>query len=437
MQIRNVEPQLEDIYKIENLESISITDLVQNVSGKTFIIPLVIISYDGNKTMSLCSHDKYFDVYIKKVSEVFNDEKDNIYEDSLTDPFGFRRKIQIDEHSKKILESRELLSVRNMYSHYEGLESYDESLLFSNDEVSTLIPIIQYHISRFLEFTDASFTVDSKVRGYHNRYVMNGTLNGLERFFPFLYHKDSDNHYTILVSGILNNARLKVVISYESDGIIVKLSSDGLDLFAEYTYKVLNGVVRRKEDFTLRELTTHYLSEDLNSIDNPYSNISNFDYNAEFTYYKLPWNGVYGIRTNIEDLNNEECKIEIVGSVVECSSESFTRRDAYLLQYKRKDTPTRVGEEITLEEYSSILTGIQLDNNPGYYVIETKFLDTGKPSGYYATHLSDKYYYHLAYSKEPLNKASYQNNITISHESVNQKSDLVNKSLIKQLVGRK
>lgn len=425
---------LDKIYKIKNIESISIKDIVQSVSEAIYVIPMLIVTYDGNKSMALCSRDKYFDEFVKKVTEVYKDEKDNIYEDGLTDPFGFRKSIRIDEHSKQILESKELLDVRSMYEHYDNLDSYDESLLFQSDEVETLMPIVQYHLTRFLEFTDTSLKVDPSISGYRNRYAMNGSLNGFEKFFPFLYTKASDNHYLFSITGILENKQMNVAVDYKQNGIAVHLFDDDLGLYAEYTYEVLNGVVRRKEDFTLRGLSVHFLNEDLKMVDNPYPNISSFDYQADFKYFKLPWNGVYGIRTNVEALNGEECKTEVASSIIECAKSSFTRRDAYLLQYKRKDTPTRKGEAIMLEEFSSILTGVKLKNNPNHYAIETKFLDTGMTSGYYGTHLNGKCFYHLVYSDDPIDRAVYKSDIAVTHETINKKSDFDNTSLVKQLV---
>ena len=50
---------------IRNIESISITDLTLNSTNKLLVVPLLMIVYDGRKTLSLCSKDKYFDIFVK------------------------------------------------------------------------------------------------------------------------------------------------------------------------------------------------------------------------------------------------------------------------------------------------------------------------------------------------------------------------------------
>ena len=105
MKIDIMDQLLIDIYNIRNLEYVNFWDLHGTSDSKILVIPAIMINYDGGKTLNLCAKDKYFDTFVRKVVEVYNDEKDNILEDSLTDPFRLRQSIKIDDRTKKILSS--------------------------------------------------------------------------------------------------------------------------------------------------------------------------------------------------------------------------------------------------------------------------------------------------------------------------------------------
>ena len=106
MQIQGMDQLLIEIQNIRNIESISIDDFLYTTGD---LVPLLTVIYDKGKTIMLSSKEKYFDTLVKKVVEIYNDEKDNILEDSITDPFKLRRRISIDEHTKEILNNGSLL----------------------------------------------------------------------------------------------------------------------------------------------------------------------------------------------------------------------------------------------------------------------------------------------------------------------------------------
>ena len=100
MKYYGMDPTLVEIYNIRNIESIKLWDLVSNdEDNKRTVIPAFMVIYDGGKQLNLCAKDKYFDVFVKKITEVYKDEKNNILEDALTDPFGLSRHIEIDTKS--------------------------------------------------------------------------------------------------------------------------------------------------------------------------------------------------------------------------------------------------------------------------------------------------------------------------------------------------
>ena len=135
MQIYGMEKTLIDIQNIRNITSIILNDFLysDNKSEKMELIPILSVYYNGGQSIVLTSRDKYFDTFVKKVTEVYNDEKNNIIEDSLTDPFKLRSHIVIDEHTKEVLEKGTLTNINDIYKDYSNKYSYDNSLLFQKD----------------------------------------------------------------------------------------------------------------------------------------------------------------------------------------------------------------------------------------------------------------------------------------------------------------
>ena len=75
MKIDVMDQLLIDIYNIRNLEYVNFWDLHGTSDSKILVIPAIMINYDGGKTLNLCAKDKYFDTFVRKVVEVYNDEK--------------------------------------------------------------------------------------------------------------------------------------------------------------------------------------------------------------------------------------------------------------------------------------------------------------------------------------------------------------------------
>jgi len=256
MKYYGIDPSLVQIYNIRNLESVKVWDLVQNEIGKRVIVPAIMIIYDGGKQLNLCAKDKYFDIYVKKVVEVYKDEKDNILEDNLTDPFRLKSRIDIDDNTKKIFESGNLEKINEIFHFYQGKEAYDESLMFQIDEVRPLIKLVQYHIRRLFDNTDRNISFNDEFSGYRDNYLMSGQINGIESYFPFSY-QNNDDSYEFWVNGLVNqNKTVKVSVSFKKDEISVEVKIDGFELDQEfktdvYEYKVITDKVLTLEELEL------------------------------------------------------------------------------------------------------------------------------------------------------------------------------------------
>ena len=182
MAIKVMDSLLIKIYGIKDIEEIHITDLVPSSrEGKLDVLPSLFIMYDGGKYLSLCSQDKYFDVFVRKVFQVYNLEKDRAIVDPRFNPFGTRTKIRIDDYSKSILESGELTLINEIYRFYDNKKSYENNLLFQEDEFRILLPIIKYHLKQLFDCTDRVITLDSNnINGYRSNYTLDYKIDGID-----------------------------------------------------------------------------------------------------------------------------------------------------------------------------------------------------------------------------------------------------------------
>lgn len=421
------------IYNIRNIESINIYDMFMPKSTKLEVVPALIIIYDGGQTINLCARDKYFDLLIKKVTQVYSDEKNNVLEDSLSDPFRFRSSIKIDDHTKKILESGVLLNVSEFYKFYENKKSYDASLLFENDEINMLINIIKYHLKDFFSHTDQKIKFDKDMDGYKSNYMLTGSVNGNFEYFPLSFNRVSDNTYEVDVN-IPSCGFVKVSICFKTDKIDVTIDMDKHFICADYTYLISSDVVKKIESIRRDNRLVHYKNEDLESISLVDSDIVTFDSNTPLKWFKLPWGAYYGINNTIDEISESEKIIQIYNMYFEMWKDRFFKKEFYSKTYRRNEVASAFGNSVVLDEMIKDTRGIRLSKKDKVYLIETTFLDSLHSNGYYDEKLERKFFYHL-YQSDDINKIDVSGIVLVTPDGgVLENADLLNDSLTLKLV---
>ncbi len=439
MQFFTMDTLLTDIYNIRNITFIEIRELSMLQSeSKEIIIPLLTIAYDGGKSLSLCSRDKYFNTFVKKVVQVYNDEKNNIMEDSLTDPFRLRTKIKIDERTKTILDSGKLESVSELYQFYDDKESYDTSLLLNVDEVRTLMKVVNYHLCELFSNTDKNICFSDEFTGYKNRYIFNGKIDNLEMQFPVSYEKISDNKYLFCIGNLIDsNYPVKVFISFEKDRIIVECLIEEYELISNFTYLITDGLVKRIVETRRSGVLISYVNTNLEECENELLGITNFDSEHNFKWFRLPWNAYYGINSIVSDLSKSEKNIEIANMYLYGEDSFFVRREYYSKVYKKEHSSLVKIDEVCLDEAIKNTIGVCLSQLDNVYLIETLFLDTRNANGYYEEKMKNRYFYHVVKSDEGIINFDKDKLITISHgDSILETSDLFNSSLVMKRINR-
>lgn len=435
MQVNVMDKILIDIYNIRNIESVSITDLALNSSDKLLIISSLIVVYDGGKMLNLCAKDKYFDELVKKVVEVYNDEKDNILEDDLINPFQLHTQIEIDEHTKKILESGKLLNKNEIYKFYDKKDSYKESLLFFKDEVNLLLPIIKYHVEEFFTMTDKVVIIDGILKGYRDIYAIDSKIDGIDKVLTLFFNKIDDNVYEVVIGGLTNkNIPLNLQISFKKDGIDVDVSIDSYELNGSFSYQINSGVVKSIKEIKKGNLPICYKNKDLERTENTYLNLADLDSKTRLEWFKLPWGAFYGIENNIVDLTISEKNIEICNMYIDIYNESFIKKEFYSKIYRRNRVGIVDSEEVLLDEVIKGTLGVCLDKKYSLYVVETNFLGNGK-LGYYEAELSNRYFCHVLLSDNGLGGITQEKLVSVSkNDNILSKSDILNKSNVLSLV---
>ncbi len=420
MQVIGMDSRLIEINNIRNLTSVKLFDLTLNASSGLLVVPSLMITYDGGKTLNLCAKDDYFNEYVRKVIEVYKDEKDNILEDSLSDPFRLVSRIDIDERTKKILESGELSERDKIAAFYGGKDSYDAGLLFQIDEIKSLVPIIKYHIEHFFKRTNQNVIIGDDFSGYRDKYYIDATVNGVETPVPLVYEKIDENTYTVYIGNLLGkNRTLEIKISFKKDKIEVDVATEDGLLHENSEYRITYGVVKEIHDMDKEGFPLGYENKDLERSQSVLTNLSNVDEDTSLDWFMLPWGDNIGIKTTVYDVTDTERIIEIHSTYLSMYGEEFSKREYYSKTYKRNKTATVDGAETVIVDYKKRVTGTKGD---GYYIIETVFGN------------GEEYYYHgtKGYCLEEITRDSLVS--LTKKENINRGSDLLNKYKLRKIL---
>ena len=130
MQIKRDEDILLEISQIKDIRSITYKDIYASHSSSPTILPGFIVTYGAKNTMLfLTSQDKFFEEFVRKIREVYLEEKDQVIREGIKG----KEYIRLDPLSRRMLLNGDLDEIEEVYKQYDGRESYEESLLFEED----------------------------------------------------------------------------------------------------------------------------------------------------------------------------------------------------------------------------------------------------------------------------------------------------------------
>lgn len=421
LMIRTMDPILVQIYQIKDIEEIAYQDLMPaKSSGKLDVLPNLYVRYDGGKYLSLCNKDKYFDVFVRKVFQVYNIEKDRELIDHELDPFESNTKLKIDDRTKAILESGDLTKINNAYEFYDQKKCYEHSLIFQSDEIKLLLPIIKYHIKQIFEWINKVITFENtQINGYRNNYGIDYKLDGLldMLLINFVSHTDSES-YIYIRSRNKKFMPIEMHIKFNKTNINVETYFRDYDLLStnEYITRNDNKVVNIFS-VTKNNTCIAYKDYELSESNNLYPNITGIDGSDDVTWYCLPWNALYGVNNTHEELSDVSSIVMLHNKYFALVGDEFMIKEYISKEFQRKKTFKANANRVVMDEANKRIYGILLDEKENIYLLETYFANVIRSNGYYDSYLSEKYYYHIAQNENRLNGLNRNDLISINQDN--------------------
>jgi len=403
MNIIKTDDTLLEINQIKNINSISFKDIYASLNNNLTIIPGFIITYGlNNKMLFLTSHDKYFCEFVKKIREVYLDEKDHILDHDLMGD----RYIEIDEISKYMLLNGNFSNVSSLYDVYKDKETYDNSLLFEMDKLNVKMPMIEYHLKETLKKLDITVVNINLSNGLNGMYYLSVMLNNIPTLLPIIY-KENDSGWSLTIGNILDNAiPLHIDFFYKSDGIHVHSYINEYGYSDYFLYLVKNEKCISEREIYYQDKLAHYSKEELeneNSIP-----IDNY-LDDNLIWYKLPWYAYIGTSLKDDEISKDKtCKVITEKMYyVGINEMSFYIKQMINKYYKKIVDDRTKSESVILDNMNKNVTILYDDDT---YIIETYFAKDGV-TGFYKGHLAGNYFYQVC-----LNKLDKNNMIFLKKE---------------------
>jgi hypothetical protein len=428
------------ISEIRNLESVRFSDLgVSSINnsktslynellddGNTLIIPMLIVVYDGAKVIVLSSKDENFEYLVKKTKDVYLKEKDSTIEGDF-----FKRGINIDEYTKKILLSDTVIQTSDLYKYYENIESYDKKLISSDSEYYALLPLIEYVLKTNLYNINRNFKLENKLKGYSasGNYILYGSINEIYTPMPMRITK-SNNKYNIKVSNVFKEHKpLDITINFNRTSLDIISSVSELNYQSLETFKYEDNSLSNRKEIYVEDKCVYV---DPTTIDesNYIPNIIKLDERDNLRWFKLPWNASIGF-SNIETKIDEESKtayrkIQYVG----VNKNTAINIESAEKRFIRNSKDFRKMKDLVFDDVDKTMT---IFNDGENTFIETSFSEDGAV-GVYRESYANKYFYQVS-SANNIEEINNTNTYPVSREyEVYEPGELLNNYEIKKLV---
>ncbi|MBQ3307424.1 MAG: hypothetical protein IJG68_04450 [Bacilli bacterium] len=405
MHIQTKDDQYLEIQQMKDLISIDYQDLFITTSKeKVRILPGFLAFYGNGKSLFLTSRDPYFEVFVKRLKEVYQEEKDNIVREEIMGSKG----ILIDDFAKQLLLSGELECTSNWYQYYQGKDGYQDSLFFEEDQVAAFFPIIEYHLRESSKMWNQTIGNMKLSSGSNGIYSIDTTINNQNMICPILFSKKNSQNYLITIGNVFEKALPIIMeIQFTMNGIVV------LNRIAEYDYSDYYQYDFDKEYPTLHRCVSvgdklkHYSNEHLEKVDDFHLPLLEIDQSPSHPkWYLLPWNSMMGIEEENEKVL-EDKQILSRKLFYYCPSKTHlsfkelgTKHSSHMVSNQEEC------DEVIIDSIVKDCVGLKQDN---HILLETSFDSLGT-TGFYKKELSGKYYYHLSLICEwnELNKNNIQ-----------------------------
>lgn len=430
MKLNTMDETLLKINKLKNIESISYKDIISTINDDKYtIIPSFIVFYDGLKILNLTSLDKHFNIFVKKLKQVYLEEKDNIVEDS---PIYGKKNIQIDDFTKKMLLESNLDEINSLYKFYNEDNGYTHSLLFKEDELKIIIPIIKHQLKEVLKTFDKVIDFDNKIKGYNNVYSWNTKIDGIPSTNYFIYQKNSPNTYFFECIGLIKELiPISIEINFKDNGISINTWIKDLKYSNYKTYNISEKNITEEKSIYLNENLKSYEKNNLEKTTCQLKNIIDIGYKEELDWYKLPWSSaIYGIKRIKTPISSEKENIIYQRSIyLDTTDNNFIIKDIITKKYKKDSTSLVDTIDVTFDNINKTIIGYK---EKDLIILETSFLSDQltKPRNNY----ENKYFYHTTLNNSFKNIKEEELIPLNKEKEIIKKTDLLKTNKIKKLI---
>lgn len=319
------------------------------------------IVYGNAETISIDYKDKYFGYFIKKIREVYNQEK----KEGNIVLLGSLAKIILDFKTAITTENNTSKKSERQIPLFEVVNKKEEKYL------DVLKEVMKFIISLYID--SENITID-EVKGYNNRYLLTYTSENMTETIPLIIY-NSNNGICFRTNRIANT-------NYLVQG---KIYEEAAEIIASFENEKIRGNIRfiPNQNKIIKE------ASDINGI--IYYDESEQEINTE----------ILDSCFNILNLPKPETGLKIGNTYILCQKETIEGTEEFLYSYVlyivnlnhdmiiTKIAKSEINKyqgsiiaslEETMEEYS--LTRISVEDND-YILIQRKTLEDNKPSYYY------------------------------------------------------
>lgn len=420
MKLIKYDDELIEINKIKDITSIEYKDLIlTSAKDKIKIIPGFIVMYGLNKSLYLTEQDKYFEIFVKRLREVYQEEKDNVVKEGI---FGVEG-IKIDNLTKSLLMDNNLEKTYELYDYYHDKDSYDKSLFFEEDKFRIVFDTFKYHLIETLKMFDISIDNISLSGGVNGNYYLSVIIDNTPRILPINYIIKDDISSEVTIGNIFNGVSpLTIDITFYDNRLSVISKVDKYKYYETNTYGFDNSFYHTKE-IIIDNNTIMYKKDKIDSVEaNKYDNLINIDsVNKDITWYKLPWNSYIGVNLCISKYDTSSI-ITNKFIYLLINDNNYYLKELYYTKYQKQTSAMEEMMALTLDKISKETFGIK---NNDVIMIET-FFDNDGINGFYKDKLSRNYFYHLS-PVDSIELITKDNAISLGRENkINDKVDLLN-----------
>ena len=385
MQIKHYSNLEMEIQKLKDIRMIQYEDLyVKGYTGKAKILPGFFVLYGNHEMLFLNTNDKGFPQFVKKLREVYLEEKDHIIQESILGP----QKIQIDDLTKEILLSKDLEGIDSLYKDYYEEDGYSDSLFFQEDEFSNIFPIVEYHLRNMLKNISVELGDLALPRGMNGNYHILAMIHNVPTYLPVSFMKLDDSYQIVIGNVLPHSIGISLTVNFHKDKIEVLGSIPEYEYFDTYTYQLENGLPSSIVQTEWKGKMVRYQKSHLEKSDVPNNRVSREE-NLEWVH--LPWGAYYGYYQTEEEFLKDNFFREQHVVYLSRNDFSYYEREHYMKQFFQKYPSGTMYYPIVLDSFQVVKNGVKED---GYSILEVSFSERGK-EGSYQDRISGKKFYIL------------------------------------------